>query len=94
MSREIGDHMFNRLFPDTDDVRAPINRPPSASDTSEKQEGYEYKTVKVPGAKSSPRRHARALTDWSTKGWEVVNVQPRGILQFGTKDTVTLRRTR
>lgn len=90
MAREIGDHYFNRLFPDQNDENAPINRPaPAAADG-----GYEYKTVRVPGAKASPRRHAKALTDLSADGWEMVDVQPRGVLQFGSKDTVTVRRKR
>lgn len=93
MSREIGDYYFNRLFPDQDDPNAPINRPAPSADESSGGE-YEYKTVRVPGAKASPKRHARTLTELAVAGWEPIDVQPRGILQFGTKDTVTLRRRR
>lgn len=94
MTREIGDYYFNRLFPDQDDLDAPINRPAPAPVSDDASGEYEYKTVRVPGAKASPKRHALRLTELAAAGWEPVDVQPRSVLQFGTKDTVTLRRRR
>ena len=106
MAREIGDHYFRRMFLDPYQPPPPPPKPPSwadraldwllskapapAQDTRE----YEYRTVKVPGAKASRARHEKALNGLAQDGWELVQVQPRGVLQFGTKDTVTLRRKR
>lgn len=106
MARETGDYYFNRMFPDQT-VPEPEPRQPSVGDkvlsflfgidlqAPEPDRGeYEYKTVKVPGAKASASRHTRELNRLAAEGWEPVHVQPRGVLQFGAKDTVTFRRQR
>lgn len=106
MAREIGDDYFRRMFPDQTAPTPPPPRPPSRADRfldwllsrvpapAEDTAEYEYKTVRVPGAKASRARHERELNRLAQQGWEPVQVQPRGALQFGTKDTVTLRRKR
>lgn len=61
------------------------------------QDGYEYLTVKVPparGAKSDQRKHTRALNKYAAEGWELVESQPKGVLEWGRKDTVNFRRPR
>jgi hypothetical protein len=105
MARKIGDDYFDRMFPDQTAPK-PEPRQPSRADrfldrllsklpeTTEDTQEYEYKTVRVPGAKASRSRHENALNALAQEGWELVQVQPRGVLQFGTKDTVTLRRKR
>jgi hypothetical protein len=103
MTREVGDYYFNRMFPDQTQPPTPPRQPSFGNKVlksllglgleSPKSSGeYEYKTVRVPGAKASARRNTRALNKLAVDGWEPVHVQPRGVLQFGTKDTVTLRR--
>lgn len=91
MARQIGDNYFNHLFPDQSTPASGINRPRQSEPTDSP---YQYKTVRVPGAKASPRRHAAALERLAGDGWELVDVRPRGFLQWGTKDTVTVRRKR
>lgn len=105
MAREIGDYTFNRMFPDQT-VPAPPPRRPSFGDrvlkflfgldvdAPESDAVWEYKTVRVPGAKASRKRHERTLNELAADGWEPIDVQARSALQFGTKDTVTLRRKR
>lgn len=59
------------------------------------EDGYEYKTIKVPpatGTKGDRRRRDEILTQWGEDGWEVTTERPKGVLEFGWKDSVTLRR--